>query len=114
MLTRRTLVTASLPLLTLTTLAACGPNMAGSSGSDSGTVRFAWWGTPTRDELTRAAIDAYAEVAQDITVAAEPGVWDAYWDNLATQRARGDCPDALQMDESHLAEYASRGILLDL
>ena len=114
MLTRRTLVTASLPLLTLTTLAACGPNMAGSSGSDPGTVRFAWWGNPTRDELTRAAIDAYAEVAQDITVAAEPGEWDGYWDKLATQVAGGDCPDVLQMDESYLAEYASRGILLDL
>src|SRR5699024_8488147 len=114
MLTRRTLVTASLPLLTLTTLAACGPNMAGSSGSDPGTVRFAWWGNPTRDELTRAAIDAYAEVAQDITVAAEPGEWDGYWDKLATQVAGGDCPDVLQMDESYLAESASRGIHLDL
>ena len=114
--TRRTALALPLALVSLAPLAACGPNAAGSGGggSDSSSLRFAWWGNATRDELTHAALDAYEGVAPDMTISAEPGAWSGYWDKLATQVAGGDCPDVIQMDEGYLAEYASREILVDL
>lgn len=114
--TRRTTLALPLALASLASLAACGPNAAESGGGSSGSssLRFAWWGNATRDELTRAALDAYEDVAPDLTISAEPGDWSGYWDKLATQVAGGDCPDVIQMDEGYLAEYSSREILVDL
>lgn len=94
-------------------LAACGPNRSGGGQSD-GTLRFAWWGNEKRDALTNQALDLYTRENPEITVSAEPSDWSGYWDKLATQVAGGDIPDILQMDEGYLAEYASRGVLLDL
>ncbi|APX33276.1 sugar ABC transporter substrate-binding protein [Brachybacterium sp. P6-10-X1] len=114
--TRRTALALPVALAALAPLAACGPNASGGGGGGSGSssLRFAWWGNAARDELTRAALDAYEDVAPDLTISAEPGDWSGYWDKLATQVAGGDCPDVIQMDEGYLAEYASREILIDL
>ncbi|MGO2359891.1 MAG: ABC transporter substrate-binding protein [Brachybacterium tyrofermentans] len=115
--TRRTALALPAALVSLGSLSACGPNASGGGGGDesgSGSLRFAWWGNPRRDELTKAAISAYQEVAPDLTISAEPGDWGGYWDKLATQIAGGDAPDVIQMDEGYLAEYSSRDILLDL
>ncbi|GAA1489799.1 ABC transporter substrate-binding protein [Brachybacterium sacelli] len=113
--TRRTALALPAALAALTSLAACGPNSpGGAGGGDPDSMRFAWWGNPERDKLTRAALEAYQEVAPDLTISAEPGDWSGYWDKLATQVAGGEAPDVIQMDEGYLAEYASREILLDL
>lgn len=118
MLTRRSALTAPLALAPLLALAACGPNAPGGASEDGaaeeGSLRFAWWGNTKRDEFTRAALEAYAEVAPEVSISAEPGDWGAYWDRLATQVAGGDDPDVIQMDEGYLAEYSSRQILVDL
>ncbi len=116
---RRTVLGATAASLSLLGLAACGPNAAksgggGGGGDASGSLRFAWWGNAKRDELTNAALEAYKEVAPEVTISAEPGDWGGYWDKLATQVAGGDAPDVLQMDEGYLAEYSTRGILADL
>ena len=115
--TRRTTLAMPLALTSLAALSACGPNGSGggeADGADSASLRFAWWGNTKRDELTRAALDAYREVEPGLTISAEPGDWSGYWDKLATQVASGDSPDVIQMDEGYLAEYSSRDILLDL
>ncbi|WP_193103630.1 ABC transporter substrate-binding protein [Brachybacterium sp. FME24] len=115
--TRRAALTAPFALASLASLSACGPNASGGGGSgESGaeSLRFAWWGNPLRDEVTKAALESYKEVAPDLTISAEPGDWGGYWDKLATQIAGGDAPDVIQMDEGYLAEYSSREILLDL
>ncbi|AXK46339.1 ABC transporter substrate-binding protein [Brachybacterium saurashtrense] len=111
---RRTVLGSSLTLLAL---AACGPNASGgdrAAEGDGTMLRFGWWGNATRDELTQQALDAYQEVAPEVSISPEPGDWSGYWDKLATQVAGGDAPDVIQMDESYLAEYSSRGILADL
>lgn len=125
MLTRRTALTLGLAvpgLAGLTSLTACGPNATSGGGSggsdggsaDSGSLRLAWWGNPTRNENTTNVIAAYKEEKPDVTISPEPGEWSGYWDKLATQTAGGDFPDVVQMDEKYLAEYAGRGALLDL
>lgn len=59
-------------------------------------------------------IDHFQESSAETEVQVEPSERAAYWDKLATQTAAGDGPDVIQMDEQYLAEYASRGALLDL
>lgn len=123
MLTRRQAVALGIgvPTVAAVTLAGCGPNTSGSgggsesgSGSGGASLRLAWWGNPSRNELTSEAVAAYAEVAPDVTISEEPGEWSGYWDKLATQFAGGDAPDIIQMDEKYLTEYGGRGSLLEL
>ena len=121
MIDRRTALALGLAVPGLAGLAACGPNATGGGGggegggsADSGSLRLAWWGNPTRDENTTKVVEAYKESVPDVTIALEPGEWSGYWDKLATQTAGGDFPDVVQMDEKYLAEYGGRGALLDL
>lgn len=122
MIARRNILAAGLTLPSLLALAACGPNAdrggdgSASGGSDAGggSLRLAWWGNPTRNDLTDQVLSLYAEQGADVTVSPEPGEWNGYWDKLATQIAAGDMPDIVQMDEIYLSEFGSRGALLDL
>jgi multiple sugar transport system substrate-binding protein len=116
MLTRRSLIGIGATALAVTGLAACGPNAQNSEddGSGSSTLHFAWWGNPTRDEQTSEVVKLFTADNVDVKVSEEPGEWQGYWDKLATQTAAGELPDVIQMDEKYLAEYASRGSLLDL
>jgi len=120
MINRRSALALGLAVPGLAGLAACGPNSTGGGGgegggsADSGSLRLAWWGNPTRNENTENVVAAYKEAAPDVTISLEPGEWSGYWDKLATQTAGGDFPDVVQMDEKYLAEYGQRGALLDL
>lgn len=113
MLTRRHALAAG-SLTMLGVLAACGPHARDSASDGSSSIRLAWWGNASREEETRKVVDQFLESAGDLEVRVEPAEWAAYWDKLATQTAAGDGPDVFQMDEQYLAEYASRGALLDL
>ena len=118
MFTRRKALALGLAVPGLAGLAACGPNTTGGGGGSgedgSASLRLAWWGNPARNENTNNVVEAYKEVAPDVTISKEPGEWSGYWDKLATQTAGGDFPDIVQMDEKYLAEYGGRGALLDL
>jgi multiple sugar transport system substrate-binding protein len=78
------------------------------------TLRFAWWGSDGRHQLTQQAIDAFAARHPNITVEGEFSDWTGYWDRVATTFAANDAPDIVQMDELYLRTYADRGALLDL
>ena len=123
MINRRHALALGLAVPGAAALASCGPNASGGSGGDGGggdegsgssAIRLAWWGNPTRDEMTQQVVDAYAEVEESVTISPEPGEWSGYWDKLATQAAGGDLPDVIQMDEKYISEYGGRGTLLDL
>jgi multiple sugar transport system substrate-binding protein len=77
-------------------------------------MRMAWWGGQARAELTLKALALYMEKNPGHTVDTEYLGWDDYWPRLATQSAGGNAPDVLQMDIEYLADYASRGVLLNL
>lgn len=78
------------------------------------TLRFAWWGGDLRNEMTLAAIEAFEAEHPNITVEAELGPFDGFFDKIATQVAAGDAPDIIQMSEGYFSEYVGRGALLDL
>jgi multiple sugar transport system substrate-binding protein len=50
----------------------------------------------------------------DVKISGQPGEFNSYWDKLATQTAGGQAPDIIQMDMNYIAEYGTRGALLDL
>jgi multiple sugar transport system substrate-binding protein len=103
-------------------LVGCAPGSGGGTGSEGGgggeggaaNLAFAWWGNPTRNKNTEALLAAYTKANPNVTFSAQPGEFDSYWDKLATQTAGGTAPDIIQMDMAYIAEYGTRGALLDL
>lgn len=78
------------------------------------TLRISTWGNDIRTKITTQAIDAFQAANPDIKVVLENSAWVSYWDKLATTAAANDAPDVIQMDESYIAAYGSRGTLADL
>ena len=102
-------------------LAGCAPGSGGDSGSQGGggegganELALAWWGNPTRNKNTDAMIAAYTAANPNVKISGQPGEFNSYWDKLATQTAGGTAPDIIQMDMAYIAEYGTRGALLDL
>src|SRR5215217_2680244 len=103
-------------------LGACAPGSSGGSGSQGGgggeggktSLALAWWGNPTRNKNTDAMIAEYMKANPNVTITGQPGEFSSYWDKLATQTAGGQAPDIIQMDMNYIAEYGTRGALLDL
>ncbi len=101
-------------------LAACAPGssktQSGGGGASGGatTVALAFWSNPTRTKNTQAEIDAFMKANPGLKITGQPGEFATYWDKLATQTAGGTAPDIIQMDMAYIADYGSRGALLDL
>lgn len=77
-------------------------------------LRVDWWGGKARAELTQRALALYMAKNPGVTIDAEYLGWSDYWARLSTMTAGGNSPDVVQMDIEYLADYASRGVLLDL
>ncbi|GCE77837.1 ABC transporter substrate-binding protein [Cellulomonas biazotea] len=77
-------------------------------------IRFSWWGSDTRHELTQQVLDKFTEKYPHITVVPDYTDWNSYFDKLSTGVAGGDAPDVITQEERYLADYASRGVLADL
>jgi multiple sugar transport system substrate-binding protein len=101
-------------------LAGCAPGSQGGGsqqgGGEGGTIdlALAWWGNPTRNKNTEAMIAAYMAANPNVKISGQTGDFSGYWDKLATQTAGGTAPDIIQMDMAYIAEYGTRGALLDL
>ena len=101
-------------------LGACAPGSSGGGSQGGGnqggktSLALAWWGNPTRNKNTQAMIDAYMKANPNVAITGQPGDFTSYWDKLATQTAGGQAPDIIQMDMLYIAEYGTRGALLDL
>lgn len=77
-------------------------------------IRFAWWGSDSRHELTQEVLDLFMEKNPDISVVADFTDWGGYWDKLATTVAGGDTPDVMTQEERYLTDYANRDVVTDL
>lgn len=69
------------------------------------TIRVAWWGNQTRNDLTVKALDLYTEKHPNVTFETEPSSWDGYFDKLSTQAATGSLPDIYQQDYGQIRSY---------
>ncbi|TPE70767.1 ABC transporter substrate-binding protein [Halalkalibacterium halodurans] len=84
------------------------------AGNEDVVLRVAWWGGQERHDMTIEAIELFEEKYPHIQVDPEFTSWDNYWERLTTQAAGNNLPDVIQMDNSKLNEYSSRGLVIDL
>lgn len=101
-------------------MAALVASMAGSSVAAAQDVqpanlRMVWWGGEPRAVATGAALDLISAKYPGVTFTTEWSGFAGYFDKFATQVAGGNAPDIVQMNFApELADYGSRGVLLDL
>jgi len=94
-------------------LVACGDSDSGSDG-DQVTLRFSWWGSDSRAQLTTQAIKQFEQKFPNIKVQTFYAAYAPYWQKIATETAGANAPDVIQMDYRYLSEYGQRNALLDL
>ncbi|MFF5979592.1 ABC transporter substrate-binding protein [Streptomyces olindensis] len=113
--TRRTLravgVTCSVFALALS--AGCAGDSSQSSGGKT-VIRFNWWGSDSRHEMTKQMIAVFEKEHPNIDVQPEYSNWDDYWKKLSTSAAAGDMPDVLQITDPFMYSYIDNGQLMDL
>ncbi|RIQ31015.1 ABC transporter substrate-binding protein [Jiangella rhizosphaerae] len=95
-------------------LAACGGGDTTGGDGDVVELRYAFWGSDDRAQMTQEMIDAFEAENPDIRVEIDYADFGAYFDKLATSVAAGDAPDIMTMGGAYHSEYAGRGALLDL
>ncbi|HLZ56592.1 MAG TPA: extracellular solute-binding protein [Ktedonosporobacter sp.] len=98
-------------------LAGCGgPSTSPSSSTQGGPValQLIFWGSTTRDKLTRQAIDLFQKSHSGVTVTSQFTDFNTYWTKLNTMVAGNSTPDLIQMDMRYVSQYVRKGLLLDL
>ena len=102
-------------LFLATSLAAAALGATGGVGraADSA-LRVAWWGGKDRAERTEKTLGLYSAAHAGTSFSTEYLGWGDYWARLTTETSGGNSPDVVQMSITYLADYASRGVLLDL
>ncbi|TDB99473.1 extracellular solute-binding protein [Nonomuraea longispora] len=96
----------------LAVTAACGSGESSTDGKVK--LRFAYWGSDSRREMTEAAIAKFEEKNPNIDVEGEISDFPSYYERLATQVAGRDAPDVITLEIRAVREYAERGALADL
>jgi multiple sugar transport system substrate-binding protein len=112
--TRRRLLAAALALPLVLGAAACGGDDGGSGSSDKVELSIFWWGADARAEITEKALALYTQKHPNVTFKKTWQANQGYYDKLATLTAGGNAPDIFQIDDNAIAEYAGRGVTLDL
>ncbi|MEU8315622.1 extracellular solute-binding protein [Micromonospora sp. NPDC048169] len=97
----------------LPVLAGCGPDEV---AADDGPIELSvfWWGGARRAAATEQALRLYSQQNPRVSFRVTWQGLGGYYDRIATQATGGNPPDLFQIDDTLLAEYAGRDILLDL
>lgn len=109
-------------ILMVSLFSGCSSNNSGSSSDNNRaggtqekaspektTLRFSWWGGEDRHAATLAAIEAYKQIAPNVTIEAEYQGFDGYEQKIKTQLAGKTSADILQLDLPWLQELAKKG-----
>ena len=84
---------------------------AQASSDEKITLRFSWWGSDTRHQATLQVIDMYMEQNPNVTIEAEYGVFDSFYEKLLTQLAGGTAPDIVSIDYQWTQDLIRQGRL---
>ena len=87
---------------------------SGADGEIGGTVRFAWWGNASRQQIYTEFAEAFTEVEPEVTVQVEPAEYSGYLDRLAVQAGGRDLPDVFWLPANQVTSFAENGVLLDV
>jgi multiple sugar transport system substrate-binding protein len=102
-------------LFLATSLAAAALSATGGSvRAADAALRVAWWGGKDRAERTEKTLALYSAAHAGTSFSTEYLGWGDYWARLTTETSGGNSPDVVQMSITYLADYASRGVLLDM
>lgn len=82
--------------------------------SEQKELRFLWWGSQRRNDLTLDAISVFEEKNPDIKISPEYTSYETYFDKLTTQVAGGNAPDIIQMDLAWMDAFTQDEVLLNL
>src|SRR5579884_439279 len=91
--------------LSLLGLAGCGATMTTAVEPDAGMLNMMFWGSATRDQLTRATFDEFHQRNQTYKITSQYFTFDVYFKKLDALIASGKAPDLIQMDMRYIAQY---------
>ncbi|GHO62408.1 ABC transporter ATP-binding protein [Ktedonobacter sp. SOSP1-52] len=89
-------------------------NTTSTASATSGALNMLFWGSTTRDQLTKTTFDLFHKQNPAFTITSEYYGFDVYWNKLNELIARGNTPDLIQMDMRYIAQYVRQKRLLDL
>ncbi|WP_409341425.1 ABC transporter substrate-binding protein [Paenibacillus sp. MBLB4367] len=93
---------------------AASTDSKGGSEKENVELRFSWWGSQQRHDLTIKMIEKFQQLHPNIKIKPEYSAFGTYHDKLATQVAGSNAPDLISISIIYLKEYADRGVLMDL
>ncbi len=99
-------------ILVLTLVFSC--TFLALAAEEKVTLRFAWWGSQSRHDMTLKVIELFEEKYPNIDVQPEFTGWGGYFDRINTQMAGGNLPDVLQHVRKNMSGYIKNQNLLDL
>jgi len=79
------------------------------SDTEEITLRFMWWGSDVRHEATIAVIEQYEALHPNVTIEAEYGGFDGYFEKLTTQLSGGTAADIIQYNANSVSDLMAIG-----
>src|SRR5579884_1586941 len=80
----------------------------------AGNLYMIFWGSATRDQLTRATFQQFHQQNPNFTITSNYYTFTDYFNKLDGLIAKGNTPDLIQMDMRFIAQYVRKRQLLDL
>jgi multiple sugar transport system substrate-binding protein len=80
----------------------------------SGTLNMLFWGSPTRDKLTKATFALYHQSYPGFNFTSQYYGFNDYFNKLDALIKSGHAPDLIQMDMRYVSQYVRKRQLLDL
>ena len=112
------MMTAVLGIAAVLTVTGCGQNSGeenqgsqkeGEGSEEEITLRFMWWGDDVRHEATLDVIEQYEEAHPNVTIEAEYGGYDGYFEKLTTQLSGGTAADIIQYNANSITDLMAIG-----
>lgn len=77
-------------------------------------LRFSWWGSQVRNDITNKVTNMYKELHPNVTFEPSYTSFADYWNKLSAEAAANNLPDVIQHDYAYIAQYANKNLLLPL
>lgn len=106
--------TESSPEPKAATEAASEQNQEKADTGEKETLRVAWWGTTTRDQLYYQINDLFMAEHPNVEIITESPGWNDYWTAQSTAFASGSAADVVQFQSNQIGEYCSKNVLAPL
>jgi ABC-type sugar transport system substrate-binding protein/ABC-type glycerol-3-phosphate transport system substrate-binding protein len=84
------------------------------TGGEAVTIRFSWWGSERRHDLTQQVIALYQESHPNVEFQVEFLSGPDYLPKLSSQAATKQMPDVFQTDVSWISTFTAEGLIADL